>query len=85
MYLSVHWYLQYFLPFLQGEGECRLSQRCAICSYHGKEDEEYIRHTLEAHGFTTDTSKGYMCPNWTIEAYLEAELRRGIVFGRKEE
>lgn len=61
------------------------NMRCAICSYHCKEDEEYIRHTLEAHGFTTDTSMGYMCPNWTIEAYLEAELRRGIVFGRKEE
>lgn len=57
--------------------------RCAICSYHCREDEESIRHTLEGHGFTTDTSRGYMCPNWTLEAYLEAELRRGIVFGKK--
>ncbi len=57
--------------------------RCAICSYHCREDEESIRCTLETHGFTTDTSWGYMCPNWTLEAYLEAELRRGIVFGCK--
>lgn len=57
--------------------------RCAICSYHCREDEEYIRRTLESHGFTTDTSAGYMCPNWTQEAYLDAQLRRGIVFGRK--
>ncbi len=56
---------------------------CAICSYHCREDEESIRHTLKSHGFTTDTSAGYMCPNWTQEAYLEAQLRRGIVFGRK--
>lgn len=56
---------------------------CAVCSYHCREDEESIRHTLESCGFTTDTSRGYMCPNWTSEAYLEAELRRGIVFGRK--
>ena len=57
--------------------------RCAICSYHCREDEESIRYILGTHGFITDTSWGYMCPNWTLEAYLEAELRRGIVFGRK--
>lgn len=59
--------------------------RCAICSYHCREDEVRIRSTLETHGFTVETSKGYMCPDWTMEAYLEAELRRGIVFGRKDE
>ncbi len=57
--------------------------RCAICSYHCREDEESIRRTLNGYGFTTDTSRGYICPNWTMEAYLEAELRRGIVFGCK--
>ena len=57
--------------------------RCAICSYHCREDEDSIRRTLQNHGFTTDTSQGYMCPNWTLEAYLEAQLRRGIVFGSK--
>ena len=59
--------------------------RCAICSYHCKGDEQSIRSILESHGFAVETSKGYMCPNWTMEAYLEAELRRGIVFGRKEQ
>lgn len=58
--------------------------RCAICAYHCREDEEAILRTLKRHGFVTETSKGYMCPDWTMEAYLEAELRRGVVFGRKE-
>lgn len=58
--------------------------RCAICSYHCREDEQSIRSTLENYGFTVETSRGYMCPDWTMEAYLDAELRRGIVFGRKE-
>lgn len=58
--------------------------RCAICFYHCWEDEQEIRHILEKHGLETETSRGYMCPDWTMEAYLEAELRRGIVFGRKK-
>lgn len=56
---------------------------CAICAYHCKEDEAWIRNCLEQYGFMTDVSGGYMCPDWTVEAYLEAELRRGVVFGRK--
>lgn len=58
--------------------------RCAICAYHCREDEEWISDYLQKHGFMTDVSEGYMCPDWTVEAYLEAELRRGIVFGKKE-
>lgn len=57
--------------------------RCAICAYHCKEDEESIRNTLSGYGFDTETSKGYMCPDWTLETYLNAELRRGLVFGKK--
>lgn len=57
--------------------------RCAICAYHCREDEESIRRTLSAYGFDTETSKGYMCPDWTLAAYLDAELRRGLVFGKK--
>ena len=64
--------------------ENRKNIRCAICSYHCRGDEQSIRSILESHGFIVETSKGYMCPNWTIDAYLEAELRRGVVFGRKE-
>ncbi|MCM1215149.1 MAG: DUF6492 family protein [Lachnospiraceae bacterium] len=57
--------------------------RCAICAYHCRGDEEGIQSILTGYGFETKTSKGYMCPSWTLEAYLDAELRRGIVFGRK--
>lgn len=58
--------------------------RCAICSYHRREDEQSIRDTLAEYGFSVETSRGYICPDWTMEAYLNAELRRGIVFGRKD-
>lgn len=57
--------------------------RCAICVYHCRGDEESIRNTLNKYGFDTETSKGYMCPGWTVEAYLEAEIRRALVFGGK--
>ena len=57
--------------------------KCAICSYHCREDEEWIRNFLQMRNFDTDVSDGFMCPDWTVEAYLEAELRRGIVFGKK--
>lgn len=56
---------------------------CAICAYHCKEDEVWIRDYLGQRGFVTDVSEGYMCPDWTVEAYLEAELRRGVVFGKR--
>lgn len=57
--------------------------RLAICSYHCKGDEEWISEFLQRNGFEVETSKGYMCPDWTAEAYLEAEIRKGIVFGNK--
>lgn len=56
---------------------------CAICSYHCKEDEEWIKKFLNEQGMNTDTSRGYICPDWIPEEYINAELRRGIVFGRK--
>ncbi len=57
--------------------------RCAICAYHCREDEQWIKEYLESKGYRTDTSRGYMCPDWCIEGRLNAELRRGIVFGSK--
>lgn len=59
--------------------------RCAICAYHCREDEEWIRTMLEHQGFVTEVSRGYIYPDWTLEAYLKAELRRGIVFGKKRD
>lgn len=57
--------------------------RCAICSYHCKEDEAWIKKYLTEQGMCVDTSRGYICPDWMPEEYVKAELRRGIVFGRK--
>lgn len=78
----------YEKPALQGAARLLTNCsniRCAICAYHCREDEEWIREFLQRYDFVTDVSKGYMCPDWTVEAYIEAELRRGIVFGKKRE
>lgn len=58
--------------------------RCAVCAYHCRGDEKWLTEKLQECGMETSTSRGYICPDWTVEAYLEAELRRGIVFGRKK-
>ena len=52
--------------------------------YPCKDDEKWIRDYLQKHDCVTDVSEGFICPDWTVEAYLDAELRRGIVFGKKE-
>ncbi len=57
--------------------------RCAICSYHCKEDEKKITEYLNSKGYLTAHSGGYMCPDWCLEGRLDAELRRGIVFGKR--
>lgn len=58
--------------------------RCAICAYHCTEDESLIRAALEEYGFETEVSKGYMWLGDTVESYVDAQLRRGLVFGRKK-
>lgn len=57
--------------------------RCAICTYHFYEDEGLIGNQLQEYGFETEVSKGYMFPDMTMEMLVEAQLRRGLMFGRK--
>lgn len=54
---------------------------CAICAYHCHGDEEWLKSIFLKLGYKIDTSAGYMCPNWSIESVIDAELRRGLVFG----
>lgn len=56
---------------------------CAICSYHCHGDSEWITTYLEELGFETAHSKGYMSPDWSYESRLYADLRRGVVFGKR--
>lgn len=58
---------------------------CAICSYHCNGDEEWIKHFLNERGFITDNSSGYIFPDWETGSVISAELRRGVVFGKKRE
>ncbi len=56
---------------------------CAICAYHCHGDSEWISSYLGELGFETTMSHGYMSPDWSYESRLYAELRRGVVFGKK--
>lgn len=57
--------------------------RMAVCSYHCEEDEIRIKNFLSEMGYKTTNSDGYMCPDWMSESILKAQLRRGVVFGKK--
>lgn len=57
--------------------------RVALCTYHCKEDAEYISNFLSERDFETCFSKGYMFPEWSAGALVNAELRKGLLFGRK--
>lgn len=58
---------------------------CAICSYHKQNDEDNIRFLLEAYGYETSTSKGYMFFIHDENIADTLDLRRGIVYGKKHE
>lgn len=58
--------------------------KCALCTYHRKTDAESIKEILEDFGFQTEYSKGYMYIYDDIEAVLEAQMRKGIIYGVKE-
>lgn len=56
--------------------------RCAICSYHLKDDEAWISNFFDELKMEHTTSKGYMFPDWCNNSIIEAPLRRGVVFGK---
>ena len=58
--------------------------KCALCTYHRKTDAASIKEILEGFGFETKYSKGYMYIYDDIEAVLEAQMRKGIIYGVKE-
>ena len=57
---------------------------CAISSYHLNGDEAWIKKYLYERGFSIDNSLGYIFPDWEAGSVISAELRRGIVFGKKK-
>ena len=59
--------------------------KCAICSYHRWHDEKAIRKMLEGYGYTTSTSKGYMFFPYDENIMDTLDLRRGVVYGDKDE
>ena len=70
---------------LLGGKQILLSSRakCSICSYHRQNDEENIRFILEALGYRTSTSEGYMFYIFDKHICDTMDFRRGIVYGDK--
>lgn len=62
----------------------RSHAKCAICSYHRQFDEKYIKFLLQSYGYATEHSKGYMFFPYDEDAGNTLDLRRGVVYGRKE-
>lgn len=60
------------------------NMQCAICSYHRSGDEKAIKDILTHYGYKTETSKGYMVFYYDENIYSTLDLRRGIVYGKKE-
>jgi len=58
--------------------------RLAVCTYHREGDQQWITEFLSSVGYSTENSKGYMFPDWEVGALVNAELRRGLIFGKKE-
>ncbi len=59
--------------------------RLAICAYHCKDDEIWITDFLSRYGMEVAHSNGYMCPDWINDGLLKAEVRRGVLFGRRKQ
>lgn len=58
--------------------------KCAICSYHRAGDEIALKDILNAYGYRTNTSMGYMLYYHDANIFSTLDFRRGIVYGRKE-
>lgn len=61
----------------------RNNVKCAICSYHNKDDERDIKEILHTYGYRTNVSNGYMVFCWDTNIFSDVSFRRGIVYGRK--
>lgn len=57
--------------------------KCAICSYHNKDDEQKIKEILHTYGYKTNTSNGNMVFYWDTNIFSDVSFRKGIVYGRK--
>lgn len=57
--------------------------KCSICSYHKMNDEKNIRFIMEALGYQTDVSDGYMFFSYDENIFDTLDLRKGMVYAYK--
>lgn len=55
----------------------------SVCAYHNREDEKYIKFILNALGYETCCSTGYMFFAYDENIDMHLDFRRGIVYGKK--
>ncbi|MBP3802724.1 MAG: FkbM family methyltransferase [Oribacterium sp.] len=57
--------------------------QCAVCSYHRQYDEKYIQFILQAYGYDTTASKGYIFFPYDENMVDTMDLRKGVVYAKK--
>ncbi len=58
--------------------------QCAICSYHRQYDEKYIQFILQAYGYDTKASKGYIFFPYDENMGYTMDLRKGVIYATKK-
>ena len=58
--------------------------KCAICSYHKKNDKDDIEKILKKFGYRCSESKGYVVFVADPDIFKEADFRRGIIYAQKD-
>lgn len=59
--------------------------QCAVCSYHRQYDEKYIQFILQAYGYDTRASKGYIFFPYDENMADTMDLRKGVIYATKTE
>lgn len=58
--------------------------KCAICSYHRKNDKKDIENIFAQFGYSCSESQGYVVFVADPDIFKEADFRRGVVYARRE-
>lgn len=64
--------------------------KCAICTYHRKNDGEEFEKLFDKLNYKSKFSRGFMAPAWIfsfwdVRSFLDGDLRRGVIFAKKED
>lgn len=58
--------------------------KCAVCSYHRKNDKDDIKRILTRLGYDCSESEGYVVFVADPDIFKEADFRRGVVYAKRK-